>query len=120
FADAGLVDPAILIHGPFGLAMLQPQALFGISLPPLGHGVAWSLTLNVIAYIAFSLARAPASIERLQADLFVPPDLAPITPSFLLRRSTVTVGELPAGGARYLGKEPPRPSFDAFAASRHI
>jgi Na+/proline symporter/signal transduction histidine kinase len=120
FADAGLVDPAILTHGPFGLAMLQPQALFGLSLPPLVHGVAWSLTLNVIAYIAFSLARAPASIERLQADLFVPPDLAPITPSFLLRRSSVTVGELTATVARYLGEERTRASFDGFAASRHI
>ena len=120
FADAGLVDSAILTHGPFGLAMLQPQALFGLSLPPLMHGVTWSLTLNVIAYVAFSLARAPASIERLQADLFVPPDLAPITPSFLLRRSTVTVGELTATVARYLGEERARASFDGFAASRHI
>jgi signal transduction histidine kinase/ActR/RegA family two-component response regulator len=120
FADAGLVDAGILTHGPFGLAMLAPHALLGLDLPPLVHGVVWSLTLNVAAYIGFSLARAPASIERLQADLFVPPDLAPMTPSFLLRRSSVTVGELTATVARYLGEERARSSFDSFAASRHI
>jgi Na+/proline symporter/signal transduction histidine kinase len=120
FADAGLVGAGILTHGPFGLAMLQPHALFGLDLPPLVHGVVWSLSLNVIAYIALSLARAPASIERLQADLFVPPDLAPMAPSFLLRRSSVTVGELTATVARYLGEERARASFDSFAATRHI
>ena len=84
------------------------------------HGVVWSLALNVIAYIVCSLARAPASIERLQADLFVPPDLAPMAPSFLLRRSSVTVGELTATVARYLGEERARAAFDSFAATRHI
>jgi len=65
FAMAGLLDPGILAHGPFGLAILRPQALFGLNLPPLVHGVLWSLTLNLIAYVVFSLAarrldRAPA------------------------------------------------------------
>jgi len=120
FADAGLVDAGILAHGPFGLAILRPQALFGLDLPPLVHGVMWSLSLNLIAYIACSLARAPASIERLQADLFVPPDLTPMTPSFRLRRSSVTVAELTTTVARYLGEERTRASFESFAASRRI
>src|SRR5262249_46436050 len=120
FADAGLVGGGILARGPFGLALLKPHALLGLDLPPLVHGVIWSLALNIAAYAAFSLARAPASIERLQADLFVPPDLAPMAPSFLLRRSSVTVGELTATVARYLGEERTRTSFDSFAATRHI
>jgi Na+/proline symporter/signal transduction histidine kinase/CheY-like chemotaxis protein len=119
-ADAGLVGAGILEHGPLGLTMLRPQALFGLTLPPLAHGVAWSLALNIGAYVAFSLARAPAAIERLQADVFVPRDLAPITPSLLLRRSAVTVGELIATVARYLGEERARSAFDSFAASRRI
>jgi signal transduction histidine kinase/ActR/RegA family two-component response regulator len=120
FADAGLAGAGIQAHGPFGLALLKPQALLGLDLPPLTHGVIWSLTLNIAAYIAFSLARAPASIERLQADLFVPPDFAPMAPSFLVRRASVTVGELTATVARYLGEERTRASFDSFAATRHI
>jgi Na+/proline symporter/signal transduction histidine kinase/ActR/RegA family two-component response regulator len=120
FVDAGLVDGAILTNGPFGLSVLRPQALLGLDLPPLVHGVLWSLTLNVLAYIAFSLARAPSAIERLQADLFVPPDLAPMAPSFRLRRSSVTVDELTDTVIRYVGEERARASFESFAASRRI
>jgi len=120
FADAGLVDPGILAHGPFGLAMLRPQTLLGLDLPPLVHGVLWSLSLNIVAYTGFSLARAPAAIERLQADLFVPPDLAPMAPSFLLRRSSVTVAELTTTVARYLGEERTHAALDSFAATRRI
>ncbi|WP_348240394.1 hypothetical protein, partial [Salmonella enterica] len=43
--------------GPFGLAALRPTALLGIDLPPLTHGVVWSLAVNVAAYIGFSLLR---------------------------------------------------------------
>ena len=34
--------------GPWGLVMLRPQHLFGLDLPPLVHGVLWSLALNVL------------------------------------------------------------------------
>src|SRR5438552_2483329 len=64
FADAGIVGGAIVNDGPWGIAWLRPQALFGLDLPRLVHGVLWSLSLNVIAYVAFSFSRAPASIER--------------------------------------------------------
>jgi Na+/proline symporter len=100
FADAGFVGANILSNGPWDISWLRPQALFGVHLPPLAHGVAWSLLLNVAAYIAFSMTRAPASIERVQADLFVPLDLAPITPSFRLWRSSITVEELATTVAR--------------------
>jgi len=71
----------LLQHGPFGIEALRPQALFGADLPPLLHGVLWSLSLNIGTYIIFSLARTPSSIERLQADLFVPNTLTPIAPT---------------------------------------
>jgi Na+/proline symporter/signal transduction histidine kinase/CheY-like chemotaxis protein len=120
FADAGLVGASILTEGPWGLAYLRPQALFWLDLPPLVHGVICSLTVNVVAYLAFSLARPPASIERVQADLFVPSNLAPMTPSLRLWRSSVTVEELTTTVARYLGEERTRTSFDSFASSRRI
>ena len=88
FADAGIVGQQHPQRRARGAStLLRPQALFGLDLPPLVHGVVWSLALNVLAYVGFSLGRAPASIERLQADLFVPSDLAPIAPSFRLWRS---------------------------------
>ena len=115
---SGLVSPSVLTDGPFGIWFLRPTALFGLDLPQLAHGVFWSLALNIIAYIAFSLSRAPEAIERVQADLFVP-DAAP-APSFRLWRSAVTVDELVTAVSRYIGKERTRSSFESFAAAKRI
>src|ERR1700749_2380430 len=108
-----------LQHGPFGIEALRPQALFGTDLPPLLHGVLWSLSLNRLLYVALSWARAPSSIERLQADLFVPSDLAPMAPTFRRWRSTVTVQDIQSTVAQYLGAERARRSFQAFAATHN-
>ncbi len=118
--EAGSAGAHLLADGPWGIGFLKPQALFAVDLPPLVHGVLLSLVLNVLCYIGFSLARRPAAIERVQADLFVPSTLRPITPSFRLRRASVTVEELIATVARYLGDERTRESFSSFAVTRRI
>ncbi len=120
FADIGIVTQRILTDGPWGLALLRPQHLFWLDLPPLVHGVIWSLLVNVFCYAGFSLQRAPTSIERLQANLFVPSDLTPIAPSFRLWRSSVTVEELTSTVARYLGEERTRTAFESFATTHRI
>ncbi len=120
FADVGLVSQHILTAGPWSIAMLRPQHLLGLDLPPLVHGVVWSLVVNVIAYVGFSLRRLPSPIERLQAEIFVPSDLAPIAPSFRLWRSSVTVEELTTTIARYLGEQRTRAAFESFAATHRI
>ncbi len=119
FADVGIIGERFLSDGPFGIGWLRPQSLFGLEFAPLVHGVVFSLGLNVLAYLGFSLMRAPSSIERLQANVFVPSQLAP-TPSLRLWRSSVTVEELTTTIARYLGAERTRDSFDGFARSRSI
>ena len=120
FSDAGIVGARILTDGPWGLGFLRPQALFGIELPPLVHGVLLSLAANIACYIGCSLGRRPTAIERVQADMFVPSSLAPIAPSFRLRRASATVEEFIATVARYLGEERTRESFSSFAATRRI
>jgi Na+/proline symporter len=124
FSDVGLIGSHMLADGPWGLAALRPQALFGLDLPPLVHGVLLSLAANLACYVIGSLSRRPMAIESVQADMFVPPALAPIRvprPStFRLRRAAVSVDELIAAVARYLGEERTRESFKNFAASRRI
>src|SRR5690606_2450736 len=43
-------DSALLAAGPFGIAWLRPQALFGLDLPPLVHGTLWSIALNILVF----------------------------------------------------------------------
>jgi Na+/proline symporter/signal transduction histidine kinase len=119
-SDIGIVGERILTDGPWGLSMLRPQHLFGLDVPPLVHGVIWSLLFNVLGYIGFSLHRQPSPIERLQANTFVPSDLTPIAPSFRLWRSSVTVEELTTTIARYLGEERTRSAFESFAGAQRI
>src|SRR5579864_8050038 len=118
FLDGSTMGLEFLQQGPFGIQTLRPQALFGADLPQLLHGVLWSLSLNVLAYVVLSLSRQPSSIERMQADLFAPSGLAPMTPTFRRWRTALTVQELQSTVAQYLGPDRARESFDAFAASR--
>ena len=66
-SDIGIIDERILTEGPWGLGRFRPQHLLGLELPSLVHGVTWSLLLNVLFDIGFSLRREPSPIERLQA-----------------------------------------------------
>ena len=71
FGD-GLVPAEVLAEGPFGIAALRPNALFGLDgFDPLIHAVFWSLFFNVTFLIGISLMREPKPIEWLQSALFV-------------------------------------------------
>ncbi|WP_425038261.1 ATP-binding protein [Primorskyibacter sp. S187A] len=62
----------MMAEGPFGIAMLRPQALFGITgLDPLVHAVMWSMLLNTAAFVLGSLVTIPTPLERLQGAQFV-------------------------------------------------
>ncbi|MBV6656560.1 MAG: PAS-domain containing protein, partial [Devosiaceae bacterium] len=110
---AGALPTSILENGPFGLVFLRPDQLFSIAFDPLTHGVFWSMVANVGAYFIVSIARQPEPIERLQAQIFVPSDLSP-TPALRMARTRVTVAELQATVARYLGEERTNRSFQSF------
>ncbi|MBN9580722.1 MAG: hybrid sensor histidine kinase/response regulator [Afipia sp.] len=120
FADVDPRGAIWLAEGLFGITALRPQALLGADMAPLIHGVLWSLSLNLLAYVVVSLMRQPTSIERVQADLFVPAELAPIAPNFRRWRSTVTVQDLLTTVAQYLGPERAQQSFETFAATNRI
>jgi PAS domain S-box-containing protein len=67
----GVVAPAVLGAGPFGIALLRPTALLGLeALDPLSHGLFWSLLANVAAYVLVSLGTRQDAEERLQAAAF--------------------------------------------------
>lgn len=117
FLESNTAGVLLLQHGPFGIEALRPQALFGATLPPLLHGALWSLSLNILTYIVLSLARRPSSIELVQADLFVPQALTPVTPTFRRWRSTITVQDIQNTVAQYLGPDRARHAFETFSAT---
>ena len=71
-AKSGWLAADFITHGPFGIALLRPEQLFGLTgLDSLTHSLLWSLLANAGLYVAVSLARAPSARETSQALLFV-------------------------------------------------
>ncbi|MEN5082587.1 PAS domain-containing hybrid sensor histidine kinase/response regulator [Bosea sp. TWI1241] len=108
----------VVREGPLGIGLLRPEALFGLSLPSLPHGVLWSLGVNLACYLGFSLLRPASAMERLQANAFIDSDRVTMAQSFSLWRSSVTEGELQSTIGRYLGRERTQRAFESFAHSR--
>lgn len=59
-------------HGLYGITALKPHALLGIDfLSPPAHSFFWSLTINTICYLMFSLTSKGNYRERNYAEMFV-------------------------------------------------
>jgi Na+/proline symporter/CheY-like chemotaxis protein len=106
-------DTEFVLNGPFGIAALRPQALFGTVAEPLNHGVLWSLAVNTLFFVLGSLSRASEPLERIQGALFVPRDPSPM-PSRRRFRTVVTAAQLRETISRYLGAERTERAFEAF------
>jgi Na+/proline symporter/signal transduction histidine kinase len=118
-ATASVGIDSLVVNGPLGIAPLKPTELFGVELPRLVHGVVFSLIANVLAVVGFSLTRAPAPIERLQANIFVGREPGPMGQSLRLWTTSVSAAELEATVARYLGAKHTRKAFESFVKSRN-
>ncbi len=71
-AKSGWLPAGFVEHGPFGIALLAPERLFGlVGLDNLTQSLFWSLLVNVGLYVGLSLWRQPAAREASQALLFV-------------------------------------------------
>jgi Na+/proline symporter/signal transduction histidine kinase/ActR/RegA family two-component response regulator len=111
---------AFLNDGPFGLAFLRPEMLFYLNFDPFTHGVVWSLTVNVLAFLSVSLLRPLEPIERLQTNLFIEDANPYLSPAFKPWRTSVPFDELMSTVARYLGEERTSRAFGDYLASRGI
>ncbi len=71
-AKSGWMDAGFLLQGPWGLALLKPEALLGLAgLDNLSHALFWSLLANAGLYVGVSLAWPPGAAEASQALRFV-------------------------------------------------
>jgi len=69
---SGWATISLLHHGPWGIAFLKPENLFGVSLSNnLAHAVFWSMLFNIGFYIFGSIYSVSAQEEQQLADEFV-------------------------------------------------
>jgi diguanylate cyclase (GGDEF)-like protein len=72
FAHSGWLPMGLLEQGPFGIELLRPQHLFGLTgMDEITHAMVWSMLANIGAFIGVSVMTGQSAIERTQAALFV-------------------------------------------------
>jgi Na+/proline symporter/nitrogen-specific signal transduction histidine kinase len=121
-ARSGWLPRTLLDHGPWGIELLKPLELFGLSgLDQITHAMIWSMIVNIGAYVGVSLAASPSAEEARQASLFV--DVfrqSPETGGARFWRGTASVPELYNVLARFLGVAGADASFRDYAAGRGL
>ncbi len=121
-ARSGWLPLGFLEEGPFGIELLKPLALFGVSgLDQITHAMIWSMAANVGAYLGVSLMHAPSAEEHRQASLFV--DVfkrSGGSAGARFWRGTASVPELFHLLARFMGVAAAEEAFGAHARERGL
>ena len=121
-ARSGWLPASLLDSGPFGVELLKPLQLFGLSgLDQTSHAMIWSMIANVGAYVAVSLSASPSVDEHRQASVFV--DVfrhAGETGGARFWRGTASVPELYSLLVRFLGTANAESAFAEYAAAKGL
>jgi Na+/proline symporter/signal transduction histidine kinase len=122
FAKSGWLPASFIEQGLFGIAMLKPQELFGLSgLDPISHCLFWSMLANIGCYIGISLAGRPSAVETAQAALFVDAFRhAAKGEETRMWRGSASMSDLFPLISRFLGPERAQEAFLAFARERGL
>jgi Na+/proline symporter/nitrogen-specific signal transduction histidine kinase len=115
-AKSGWIDAAFIEHGLFGIELLRPYQLFGLSgLDSITHALFWSLAANLGCYVAVSLMRPPTGQEASQATLFVDVFKRERAAPSTFWRGRAQVQDLLPLVARFLGATRTRQLFSEYA-----
>ncbi len=121
-AQAGFLPERFITEGPFGIALLKPFQLFGLSdFDQITHAVFWSMLVNIGAYIGVSLFSRASALEHTQAALFV--DVfrySGETEDAFIWRGTASVPDLKSLLARFLGKSKTDEMLTRYAKKHEI
>jgi Na+/proline symporter/nitrogen-specific signal transduction histidine kinase len=121
FAKSGWLPTAFLDPGPFGLDLLRPQALFGLTgWNEITHCLFWSLTANLLAFLTVSSLRSPNATEAAQASAYVDAFKHGRPVGLPIWRGSAEIAELMTLAERFLGAERTRRAFEGFARSRGV
>ncbi len=122
FVRSGWLPLSFLSDGPWGIALLRPEALFGLEgLDNLSHALFWSMVANVGLYVGLSLATGQTLTERIQAtrfvEIFQQPDAGDRA---RLWRGSASFEDLFSLVARFIGKQRAEQSFAGYAADHGV
>ncbi|MEP6483179.1 MAG: PAS domain-containing hybrid sensor histidine kinase/response regulator [Rudaea sp.] len=116
-AEAGLFSQTWVHDGIFGIAWLEPRALFQLhGWDPITHGAFWSLLANIGCLIFLSLRFRPTVEDRIRASTFIDPYAERITATGEWR-GRIPVADLRTLAGRILGEENADKAFTEYAAS---
>jgi len=116
FAKSGWLPGDFLTQGLFGIDLLRPQQLFGLSgIDEISHCLFWSFLANIGAYVGVSLLRPPMVAEATQATVFVDAlqETGPI--GAVLWRGRAKVSDLQELVGRFLGPARAEVAFAGYA-----
>ena len=119
-ARSGWLPISFLEHGPLGIELLKPLALFGLSgLDQITHAMIWSMVANIGLYVGVSLAGMPSAAEQRQASVFVDV-FRHETGGAHFWRGTASVRELYSVLARFTGAASAEATLAEYARSRGL
>ncbi len=115
FANSGWLPMSFIEEGLFGIALLKPHALFGVSgLDHITHAIFWTLPANTLLLIAVSLFSRAGAMEALQARAFVNV-FEGEQHKINIWRGSVQTADLQALVARFIGENAAQQTFAIYA-----
>jgi Na+/proline symporter len=121
FAKSGWLPIVFLSDGIFGIDLLKPQQLFGLTgLDDITHCLFWSLLANIGLFIGISLLVRPSASEQRQAMLFVDLPRQPSATGPRVWGGNASVDDLAHLLGRFLGPERAREALALYAATHAV
>jgi len=112
---SGLISERLLTEGLLGIGFLRPTSLFGLHLDMWTHAAFWSIFVNCLFYVLFSLIYRPSQEEMALSESVV--DIYEARPELALSERRMirvgTVDELETTLARYIGEEKAKREVDS-------
>jgi Na+/proline symporter/signal transduction histidine kinase len=120
-ARSGAFGADFIDNGLFAISWLRPESLlFDVQSNPLTHGVAWSLTGNILVFVVLSLLTRQSMIEKIQARAFASPIPHGWEVRTLAPGPDLTNADLRALADRFLGEAHAQRSFEDFAVTEGL
>ncbi|MDF1747575.1 MAG: ATP-binding protein [Alphaproteobacteria bacterium] len=112
---------SVIENGPWGIAQLRPEALFGLGgMDPLVHALFWSLSINTFLFVTVSVIFDPKPLERLQGALFIDVFRAPADNESRFIRRYAASSDLFVLAQRILGTNTAYRLFSDFAKNQGV